>query len=125
MRLCPKCRNHFDLVISDSPADPVRNVCKTCGFSEPFVPKTKDEALLLETTFRTGSSANGAASGYTVNDYTLLDPAIPHVNTLRCPNGGCISNTDASKRDVAYLATDPVNLKFLYICANCKTQWTN
>jgi len=113
------------MAIPDSSSEPVRNVCNTCGFSEPFVPKNKDEALLLETTFRTGSSANGAASGVVVSDYTLIDPTIPHVNTLRCPNGGCVSNTDPTKRDVAYILTDPVNLKFTYVCAKCKTQWTN
>ena len=125
MRFCPKCNNCFILSVPDSSTDPVRDVCRACGFSQPFIPKNTGEALLLETTFRSGSSANGAASGVIVTDYTLLDPTIPHVNTLRCPNGGCISNTDESKRDVAYMATDPVNLKFTYICANCKTQWTN
>jgi hypothetical protein len=103
----------------------VNMLCKNCGFSEKLEPKTKDDALILETKFNTGSSANGAASGITVNDYTLKDPTLPHVNTLHCPNSTCPSNADESLRDVIYIKTDPVNLKFQYICTQCRTQWTN
>jgi DNA-directed RNA polymerase subunit M/transcription elongation factor TFIIS len=99
--------------------------CRNCGFNEKLEPKTKDEALILETTFRTGSSASGAASGITINSYTLMDPTLPHVNTLRCPNGSCPSRTDESLRDVIYIKTDPVNLKFQYICTVCKQQWSS
>jgi hypothetical protein len=99
-------------------------LCKNCGFSELLSPKTKEEALILETNFRSGSSSTGAASGITVNSYTLDDPTLPHVNTLRCPNGACESNKD-DIRDVIYIKTDPANLKFQYICTRCSTQWTN
>lgn len=100
-------------------------LCKNCGFSEPLNPKSKEDALILETNFRSGSSASGAASGVTINAYTKMDPTLPHVNTLRCPNGACPSNADESLRDVIYIKTDPANLKFQYICTQCPTQWTN
>ena len=82
--------------------------------------------MILETIFRSGSSAGGAASGIKVNEYTFEDPTLPHVNTLRCPNSECLSNRDESKRDVIYIKTDPTNMKFQYICAVCrKAQWTS
>lgn len=121
MRFCPKCRYYLYL---DTDGRVVMN-CKNCGYKEPLDPKTKEEALILETNFRSGSSAGGAASGITVNAYTLRDPTLPHVNTLRCPNGGCPSNEDESLRDVIYIKTDPTNLKFQYVCTKCMTQWTN
>lgn len=80
---------------------------------------------MLETSFRTGSSASGAASGITVNAYTLMDPTLPHVNTLRCPNGACPSRSNEALRDVIYIKVDPTNLKFQYICTVCKEQWTS
>jgi DNA-directed RNA polymerase subunit M/transcription elongation factor TFIIS len=122
MRFCPKCS--YYLYLSANEDNSVNHTCKNCGFSEALNPIEK-EVLILETNFRSGSSAGGAASGITVNSYTLRDPTLPHVKTLRCPNGGCESQTDESKRDVIYIKTDPTNLKFQYICTACQTQWTN
>ena len=123
MRFCPRCSYYLYLSATDGAA--VSHQCKNCGYSEPLDPKTKDDALILETNFRSGSSAGGAASGITVNSYTLMDPTLPHVKTLRCPNGDCESNRDESKRDVIYIKTDPTNLKFQYICTVCSRQWTS
>ena len=123
MRFCPKCR--YYLFLNTGEGTVVRNVCRNCGFSEKLEPKTKEEALILETNFRSGSSASGAASGITVNEYTKMDPTLPHVNTIRCPNGGCPSNTGTVEKDVIYIKTDPANLKFQYVCTHCPSQWTN
>jgi DNA-directed RNA polymerase subunit M/transcription elongation factor TFIIS len=129
MRFCPKC--DYYLFLSASEGTSVSNLCRNCGFSEKLDPKTKDEALILETNFRSGSSATGAASGITVNEFTKMDPTLPHVNTILCPNGGCPSNRASSagaavvERDVIYIKTDPANLKFQYVCTNCPAQWTN
>jgi len=102
----------------------VQHLCKNCGHVEPLE-TDKKEVLILETNFRTGSSAGGASSGISVNSYTLMDPTLPHVKTLRCPNPSCLSHTDETKRDVIYIKTDPTNLKFQYICTTCQKQWTN
>ena len=123
MRFCPKCR--YYLYLDAPPLGAVMMNCKHCGHKEPLEPKSKEEALILETNIRSGSSASGAASGVTVNAFTLRDPTLPHVNTLRCPNGACPSQADEAQRDVIYIKTDPTNLKFQYVCTKCMTQWTN
>lgn len=123
MKFCPLCG--YALYLNASDEDKVLHVCKNCGYNQELKPTNKEEALILETSFRTGSSASGAASGITINDFTLADPTLPHVKTLRCPNTGCPSSTDESKRDVIYIKTDPTNLKFQYVCTVCKTQWTS
>jgi DNA-directed RNA polymerase subunit M/transcription elongation factor TFIIS len=105
--------------------DTVLLKCTTCGYSEVLNPKTDAESLILKTVFNSGSSATGASSGVGINEYTLLDPTLPHMKTLRCPNGSCDSRKDVSKQDVIYINTDPTNMKFLYICTVCKTQWTS
>jgi DNA-directed RNA polymerase subunit M/transcription elongation factor TFIIS len=122
MRFCPKCK--YYLFLSASEGASVSMQCKNCGFSEKLDPKSKDEALILETNFRSGSSATGASSGISVNEYTRMDPTLPHVNTIRCPSGACPSNR-GEERDVIYIKTDPANLKFQYVCTKCPTQWTN
>ena len=123
MRFCPKCR--YYLYLSTGEGTTVSNVCRNCGFSEKLEPTTKEDALILETNFRSGSSASGASSGITVNEFTKKDPTLPHVNTIRCPNGGCPSNTGSVEKDVIYIKTDPANLKFQYVCMHCPSQWTN
>ena len=122
MHFCPVCKYYLYLNASDESA--VVRHCKNCGFSEHLSPTTKEEALILETNFRSGSSAGGAASGISINDYTLKDPTLPHVMTIPCPNGGCPSASDETRRDVIYIKTDPTNLKYQYICTVCMTQWT-
>ncbi len=123
MRFCPKCSYFLYLDASEEKA--VSYQCRNCGYRELLQPKTKEEALILETSFRSGASAAGAASGIVINEYTLHDPTLPHVNTLRCPNAECESRANETKRDVIYIKTDPTNLKFQYICNTCKTQWTS
>ncbi len=126
MRFCPVC-SYFLYLDASSQEGTVIHQCRNCGFSEPLKPSSKEEALILETSFRSGSSASGAASGITVNAYTLMDPTLPHVKTLRCPNGSCPSRADESLRDVIYIKTDPTNLKFQYVCTveGCGHQWTS
>jgi len=120
------CRCGYYMYLNTQGTDgTVTHMCRQCGVQEPFKPANLDDALILETNFRSGSSASGAASGITVNAYTLQDPANPSFNTLACPNTTCPSQTDESKRDVMYIKTDPINMKFQYICKVCKSQWTS
>jgi len=99
--------------------------CVACGYQEIMNPISDKEALVLKTVFNSGSSASGASSGVSINEYTLMDPTLPHMKELRCPNESCESRKDVSKQDVIYIKTDPTNMKYQYICTVCKTQWTS
>ena len=123
MRFCPRCDNMYFYNSEDS--NKVLLKCHTCGNSEPLLPTTKEEALVLETNFRSGSSASGAASGVTITAYTLQDPTLPHVKNIACRNPACPSESNHDLRDVIYMKTDPTNLKFQYICVVCRSEWTN
>lgn len=130
MRFCPVCEYflYINTIDVKDESDKKLNVhlkCRNCGYSVPLDPKSTEEALVLETVFNSGSSASGAASGVTINEYTLVDPTLPHVKNLTCPNTSCISRTDKEKQDVIYIKKDPTNLEFQYICTNCKTQWSS
>jgi DNA-directed RNA polymerase subunit M/transcription elongation factor TFIIS len=123
MRFCETCSNLLTLSSNDDGT--VDQVCQKCGRREPLNPKNEKEAMILETNLRSGSSAGGASSGITVNNYTLKDPTLPHINSISCPNDSCPSRANESIRDVIYIKTDPTNLKFQYVCTVCVTQWTN
>ena len=130
MRFCPVCEyflyiNTVDTKDASDKKSTVQLKCHNCGHTSALDPKTTEEGLVLETVFNSGSSASGAASGVTINDYTLVDPTLPHVKTLTCPNTSCITRTEKEKQDVIYIKKDPTSLEFQYICTVCKTQWTS
>ena len=130
MRFCPICEYflYINTVEAKDAVDKKSSVqlrCRNCGFSEALDPKSTEEALVLETVFNSGSSASGAASGVTINEYTLADPTLPHVKNLTCPNTSCITRTEKDKQDVIYIKKDPTSLEFQYICTVCKTQWSS
>ena len=123
MKFCPIC-DYFLYLSAGEDQNVLTLQCRQCGYNELLEPKSSEEALILETTFKSsGTSAGLGASGVTVNSYTLADPTLPHTQDLKCPNGPCESNSKPDKRDVIYIKTDSAGLKFQYICTVCQTQW--
>lgn len=61
-----------------------------------------------------------------INEYTKLDPTLPHINNIPCPNKECISNiNDEIKSDVIFIRYDETNMKYIYICTHCNNNWKN
>ena len=99
----------------DQNEDKLRRICRNCGYQQ------EDKGgLILEIDLKEKTS-----EGYKIlmNEFTKQDPTLPHVNTIKCPNSGCSTNTSGKEKDVIYLKYDAVNMKFLYICNVCDTQW--
>lgn len=110
---CPVCKYYLYLDQNDKT---LRRICRNCGFQE----EDKKGGLILEIDLKEKTS-----EGYKIlmNEFTKKDPTLPHVNTIKCPNAGCATNTSGKEKDVIYLKYDAVNMKFLYICNVCDTQW--
>jgi DNA-directed RNA polymerase subunit M/transcription elongation factor TFIIS len=123
---CPVCRYYLYLKQeekqeekkADEPAEKVLiRICRNCGYQEEHT----DGGLILEIDLKEKTS-----EGYKIlmNQFTEMDPTLPHVNTIKCPNDICPSNPPSNQeKDVIYLKYDAVNMKFLYICNVCKTRW--
>uniref|UniRef100_A0A6C0KL65 DNA-directed RNA polymerase M/15kDa subunit domain-containing protein n=1 Tax=viral metagenome TaxID=1070528 RepID=A0A6C0KL65_9ZZZZ len=114
---CPTCRYYLYLKqekVDDK--DILRRICRNCGYQE----EDREGGLILEIDLKQKTS-----EGYKIllNEFTKQDPTLPHVNTIKCPEPSCKSNVDGAERDVIYIKYDAVNLKFLYICNVCDTQW--
>ncbi len=112
---CPTCRYYLYL---DQDDKTLRRICRNCGYQV----EDNTGKLVLEIDLKEKTS-----EGYKilVNEFTKQDPTLPHVDTIKCPNPSCASNTGSAKRDVIYIKYDPINLKFLYICnvKGCDAQW--
>jgi DNA-directed RNA polymerase subunit M/transcription elongation factor TFIIS len=122
MRFCPVCSYYLFLTREKAEETEVLQLlCRHCGYKELMNPKTSEEALILETTFNTSASHKQTAS--LLNEYTKLDPTLPHLKTIPCPNASCPTQGDPASRDILYIKTDAKNLKYQYNCTVCNTQW--
>ncbi len=113
MSWCPKCENYLFV---DSKGTELRRLCRTCGYTTT----DKNDGPVMETIVQERSS-----EGYKIllNEFTRQDPTLPHVKTLPCPNETCVTNREPAKRDVIIIKYDNQNMKFIYICDVCGTQW--
>jgi aspartate carbamoyltransferase regulatory subunit len=58
-----------------------------------------------------------------VNQYTKLDPTLPRINFLPCPNAACENHEENETREIIYVRYDNQQMKYIYICAKCDTVW--
>ena len=58
-----------------------------------------------------------------INKYTKLDPTLPRINNVLCPNADCATNKDDSPREIIYIRYDNQNMKYVYLCSTCDTVW--
>ena len=113
VNFCPICRYYLSLKVEDTS---LTRLCRNCGYEKAV----EKGGLITETLVQQRSS-----EGYKIllNEFTRQDPTLPHVNTIKCPNGSCGSNGGGKERDVIYIKYDTVNLKYLYICNVCGESW--
>lgn len=127
MHFCTNCGNMYYIRLSGTPgaedeaavaqaANELKYYCRNCGHVDETL--TVDNITVVDTKTATGGSFTHA-----VNRYTVLDPTLPHISTIKCPNAICDSNEDETKRDVVYIRYDDVAMKYIYICTVCDTIW--
>ena len=122
IKFCPTCKFYLFPDVRPATADAalpdeLRRYCKNCGYSE----KDDKGGIILETNLQ-----EKVSEGYKVilNEFTRLDPTLPHVKNIKCPNNdGCKSNKGQADTDVIYLKYDGIHMKYLYICNVCGEQW--
>jgi DNA-directed RNA polymerase subunit M/transcription elongation factor TFIIS len=117
MRFCPVCSYYLYLQGEET----LELLCRHCGYKTDMRPKSSAEALILETNVSAANTAKQTVS--VINDYTKLDPTLPHLKTIPCPNEACPTQAEPDRRDILYVKTDAKNLKYQYCCMVCNTQW--
>lgn len=115
MRFCTQCRNMYYVRISDNDTNQLIYYCRNCGHVDDVL--TPDNICILE------NKTKSTTYQHAINRYTKLDPTLPHIKTIKCPNAECASNDDDRLRDVIYIRYDDTAMKYIYICAVCDTIW--
>ena len=90
MKFCSECHNMYYLKISDVEGEISNTLiyyCRNCG--------NEDESIGEETICVSDIELKRSEQKYTnmVNEYTKYDPTLPRINTIKCPNQDCASNT--------------------------------
>jgi DNA-directed RNA polymerase subunit M/transcription elongation factor TFIIS len=58
-----------------------------------------------------------------INKYTKLDPTLPRINTILCPNPECATNVTDEPKEIIYIRYDDKNMKYVYLCCICDVVW--
>jgi aspartate carbamoyltransferase regulatory subunit len=104
--------------VTEDDANKLIYYCRNCGHEDTLL--TSENVCVTKTQL----TQSEKTYSHIVNKYTKLDPTLPRINSIKCPNQNCVSNTDEGvEREVIYMRYDDVNMKYIYICAKCDTIW--
>jgi hypothetical protein len=121
MRFCSVCENMYYIRINEDDANKLVYYCRQCGhedltFQSDSICVSKTQLQKSEQTFH-----------HIINKYTKLDPTLPRINNVLCPNPDCLTNIPDEKerveREIIYIRYDTLNMKYVYLCSTCDTVW--
>lgn len=127
MKFCSECDNMYYIKIDDNDESQLIYYCRNCGNTDSNI--ENDGVCVINTQLKKGSQH----FEHIVNKYTKLDPTLPRIYNIPCPNSLCTTNithTNKNKenndtsREVLYIRYDNNKLKYLYMCCKCDTIWS-
>ena len=94
--------------------------CRKCGNEDKLI--TSENICVSKTQIKKSEQT----FNHIINKYTKLDPTLPRINTILCPNSDCQTNKEKDKeREIIYIRYDDANMKYIYICSTCDIVWDN
>lgn len=117
MHFCSVCNNMYYLRIDEKNPNKLDYYCRNCGHEDKLL--AHDNMCISKTYIK----KNDQSFNHIINEYTKLDPTLPRVNTILCPNAECETNTNNVKREIIYIRYDDTNMKYVYLCSECSTIW--
>jgi DNA-directed RNA polymerase subunit M/transcription elongation factor TFIIS len=131
MKFCSQCDNMYYIGISIEDSNKLNYYCRNCKHTDDTI--AEEGVCVLNTQLRMGEQK----FNHIINQYTKLDPTLPRIYNIKCPNMECRTNhsrhidgeetkspdPSTSPNEVIYIRYDDANLKYLYICVECDTTW--
>ena len=117
MHFCIQCQNMYYISISASDANKLIYYCRNCGHEDNVLPVENVTVSKMQLKKSEQEFSN------IINKYTKLDPTLPRINNVLCPNMNCKTNTDEIEREIIYIRYDDTNMKYVYLCSSCDTVW--
>ena len=121
MHFCSVCGNMYYIRLNEDAPNTLVYYCRNCNH-ESDTPEASN--ICVSKTQIKQSQKNFT---HIVNKYTKLDPTLPRINTVMCPNDNCPTNKteNPDPREIIYIRYDDLNMKYIYVCSNelCNHQW--
>lgn len=116
MHFCSSCQNMYYIRMNED-ANKLLYYCRNCG--------NEDESITFENTtiLNTDVSNSSQKFSHIINKYTKLDPTLPRIDKILCPNTECNTNKKNEPKEIIYIRYDNVNMKYIYLCSTCDTVW--
>lgn len=117
MHFCNICSNMYYIRIDADNPNKLVHYCRKCG--------NEDTLLAVENVCisKVNVKKSEQSFNHIINKYTKLDPTLPRINNILCPNSDCETNTNGKDREIIYIRYDDVNMKYVYLCSECNTVW--
>ena len=116
MHFCSNCENMYYIRLDADDSNKLIHYCRKCGnedqtFTSENVCISKTELIQSEQGF-----------SHIINKYTKLDPTLPRINTILCPNANCETNKGKEK-EIIYIRYNEKDMKYVYLCSTCNHVW--
>lgn len=117
MHFCSQCSNMYYISIDSENANKLIYYCRNCG--------NKDSTISVKdiTVSNVQLKKSEQEFSHIINKYTKLDPTLPRVSNILCPNADCLTNKEDVPREIIYIRYDDKNMKYVYLCSTCDTVW--
>jgi DNA-directed RNA polymerase subunit M/transcription elongation factor TFIIS len=130
MKFCPNCENYLNMKIEDNSGKQTLNYfCRNCAYSQSIDDFDNDEGLAKNCILKNDYNIQKLSIEDKILENLFYDKTIPHINNISCPNRECDSNkempNERADNDIIYIMSDFKDMKYLYICKNCRKRWTN
>ncbi len=127
MHFCPECGNMYYLQLKKDDEDKLIYYCRNCGHEDESLVTNLNNLYVSKTEVQKEMNYKNS-----INKYTKLDPTLPRIHNIDCPNQECDSRKmeekkgeeiPLAKKEILYIRYDDANMKFVYLCAVCDTIW--
>jgi DNA-directed RNA polymerase subunit M/transcription elongation factor TFIIS len=118
----------YYLKLLNEDKDKLSYYCRNCGHEDISLVSNLNNLYVSKTEVKKEMNYKNV-----INKYTKLDPTLPRIYNIDCPNSDCISNKKpkvdeeskekTKEKEILYIRYDDNNMKFVYLCANCDTVW--
>ena len=117
MHFCSQCQNMYYIRIDSENVNKLIYYCRSCG--------NEDKLLNVDNVSVSSTQIKKIEKSFDhiVNKYTKLDPTLPRISKVLCPNAECETNKKDVAREIIYIRYDDINMNYIYMCSTCDTIW--
>ncbi len=117
MHFCSNCSNMYYIRINSDDPNSLVYYCRQCGNEDKSI--AVDNVCVSKVQIKKSEQS----FNHIINKYTKLDPTLPRVNNILCPNPDCATNTKNDPREIIYIRYNDTDMKYIYLCSTCDTVW--